>query len=88
VPQGCPTSCGLSTIILDQITRNQDDDPLGILKIKGKPISELMKVIMYADDGIIVTEDEILIERVKNYLKTIKVEIEETKSGFVKKDGK
>jgi len=47
----------------------------------------MIKVVMYADDGIIFTDDEIFISEVKRYLKTIKIKIVEEKSGYVKKDG-
>jgi len=47
----------------------------------------MIKVVMYADDGIIFTDDEIFITEVKRYLKAIKIKIVEEKSGYVKKDG-
>jgi hypothetical protein len=47
----------------------------------------MVKVIMYADDGIIFAEDEALITAVINYLSSVKIEIEESKSGYIKKSG-
>jgi len=74
VPQGAPTSCGLATIILDGLTRNEMGNGL--------------HVIMYADDGLIFSKTQKGIERVKTYLKSIQIEMKEEGSGYVKFKGK
>jgi len=79
VPQGCPTSCGLSTLVLDLITRNNINYRTGALPV--------MKVVMYADDGLIFSDRPEPIEAVKNYLKSIKIGMKESGSGFVKEKG-
>jgi hypothetical protein len=85
VPQGCPTSCGLSTIILDVLTRNSHLIP-GTQLSANKPIIDI-KVIFYADDGVIFSNKPELIETVFNYLKSVKIGIKEEGSGFVKQNG-
>jgi hypothetical protein len=72
VPQGCPTSCGLSTIALDKITTN--------------PIKE-GKVVMYADDGLIFGKTEEAIEEVKKLFEPTKIQLNKSKSGWIKREG-
>jgi len=66
VPQGCPTSCGLSTIVLDRITRNELDD---------------CQVVMYADDGVIFARNRFAVMNVLRLFQEIGVEINKAKSG-------
>jgi len=86
VPQGCPTSCGLSTMILDVLTRNVHRLPnkASFGEVEILPV----KVVMYADDGIIFSHGVEYIEAVKNYLESVKIGLKKEGCGYVKEEGK
>lgn len=91
VPQGAPTSCGLSTILLDKLTRQEfyrHSNLSDKIYVNGKKLKDMIKIVMYADDGIIFTDDKVFVQEFREYLKKIKIEISEEKSGYVKEDGK
>lgn len=72
VPQGAPTSCSLSTISIDQIT-NPERLKLGL-------VHKDTVVVMYADDGIIFSNNLEAIEEIKKLFALQGVPVKEEKS--------
>jgi hypothetical protein len=80
VPQGAPTSCALSTWAISHITNSQSlETRFGI---------DGCRVVMYADDGIIFLDDASKLDKILSLFESSGVELNMSKSGWIKKDGK
>lgn len=72
VPQGAPTSCSLSTLSIDKITNPE--------RLKLELVHKDTAVVMYADDGIIFSNDLEAIEEIKKLFALQGVPVKEEKS--------